>query len=98
LNIQFADGRTEPIPDVEPLMKPTRLGDITTYLLFPLSGLFLGGEFGLLTGTASARRTIVRDGESMKRIENAFRKFRAEVLRKEANQLDGGQSVLDKIF
>lgn len=51
-----------------------------------------------MTGSYSASRIVTRDPESKARIENAFRKFRAEVLRKEADRLDGGGSVLDKIF
>ena len=52
--------------------------------------MFFGGELGLLGGSAGARRTITSDPESRKRIETAFRKFRAEVLRKEAAELDRG--------
>ena len=81
-------------------MKPSTVGDVFAYLLFGSGGLFLGGETGLLTGTSSARRTIVRDPESRERIEKAFSKFRAEILRKEADSLDGGSkvgSVLDKL-
>jgi hypothetical protein len=33
-----------------------------------------------------------------KRVENAFRKFRADVLRKEADELDRADSVWDKMF
>lgn len=51
-----------------------------------------------MTGSYSAGRTITRDPEAKARIETAFRKFRADVLRKEANFLDGGGSVLDKLF
>ena len=90
---------TEAIPDITPLVKPSIFGDVAAYMLFGTGGLFLGGETGLLTGTGSARRTIAGDVESSKRIEAAFAKFRAEVLRKEADELDGGGkvgSVMDK--
>lgn len=96
--MQFADGRTEPIPDLEPLLRPSRWGDIATYTLFSISGLFLGGETGLLTGSASARRTVRKDPESKARIEKAFRKFRAEVLRKQADALEGSSSLKEKLF
>ena len=89
---------TEPIPDITPLLQPTTLGDIGTYLFFSAGGLFLGGETGLLTGSYSASRTLSRDSDSRHRIETAFRKFRADVLRKEAERLDGGGSVLDGMF
>lgn len=47
---------------------------------------------GLLGGGYSARRSITGDPESRKRIENAFRRFRADVLREEAKRLDGQAS------
>lgn len=96
--VQFADGRTEPVPDLEPLLRPSRWGDVATYTLFGISGLFLGGETGLLTGGISARRAVRRDPESRARIERAFRKFRAEVLRKEADALEGTSSLKERIF
>jgi hypothetical protein len=40
----------------------------------------------------------MKDAEARARIENAFRKFRADALRQEANKLDGGQSVFDKFL
>ncbi|KAK4694363.1 hypothetical protein P7C71_g3211, partial [Lecanoromycetidae sp. Uapishka_2] len=102
-HVRFADGRevveltvksyTEAIPNIAPLLKPTTLGDIATYFFFSAGGLFLGGESGLLTGSASASRTVSRDPESRARIEAAFKKFRADVLRKEADALDGGKGV-----
>jgi len=97
-HVQFADGRTEPIPDVTPLVQPTIWGDLAAYFLFTAGGLFVGGETGLLTGSISAGRTITRDPEARKRIEDAFRKFRADALRQEAAKLDGGKSVFDKFL
>lgn len=92
-HVKFLDGREEAIPDIAPLLKPTALGDVATYFFFSAGGLFLGGETGLLTGSGSASRTITRDPDSRARIEAAFRKFRADVLRKEADDLDGGKGV-----
>ncbi|CAF9905673.1 hypothetical protein IMSHALPRED_003922 [Imshaugia aleurites] len=92
-HVKFADGREEAIPDITPLVKPTTLGDIATYFFFSAGGLFLGGETGILTGSASASRSITRDPDSRTRIEAAFRRFRADVLRKEADDLDGGKGV-----
>lgn len=43
---------------------------------------------GLLTGSAAASRTITGDEESKARIESAFRRFKADVLRKEAESLE----------
>ena len=82
-----------PTSDLNRVLKPTTLGDVATYFFFGTGGLFLGGETGLLTGSASASRTISRDPESKARIEAAFRKFRADVLRKEADDLDGGKGI-----
>lgn len=67
-------------------------------MFFSAGGLFIGGETGLLTGTWSAKRTILQDPGSTARIETAFKKFRADVLRKEVDRLDGGASALDKLF
>ncbi|MCJ1475866.1 hypothetical protein MMC13_004530 [Lambiella insularis] len=88
----------EPIPDLTPLLKPTTLGDVAAYTFFAAGGLFLGGETGLLTGSYMASRTVAKDAASKARIETAFRRFRADVLRKEAERLDGGASVMGGIF
>ncbi len=88
----------EALPNIEPFLKPSTLGDVATYLFFSAGGLFIGGELGLLAGSFSAGRTISQDPESRSRIETAFRKLRADVLRKEADSLDGGASVIDKLF
>lgn len=53
---------------------------------------------GLAAGAASASRSISSDSESRQRIETAFRRFRADLLRKEADELDKGRSVWDKMF
>jgi len=42
-----------------------------------------------------AIRTINRDPEARERIETAFRRFRADVLRKEADALDKKEGVAD---
>ncbi|KAK8225548.1 hypothetical protein HDK77DRAFT_487632 [Phyllosticta capitalensis] len=97
-HVQFADGRLEPLPDINSMLKPSALGDTATILLFSAGGLFLGGELGMLTGTASARRTISQDPESMKRITSAFRRFRADALRKEAKWLDSEDSASTDIL
>jgi hypothetical protein len=55
-------------------------------------------EAGLLGGSASASRSVAKDPERRKRVETAFRKFRADVLRKEADALDRRQDVWDTMF
>lgn len=91
--MQSTDSNLEAIPNIIPLLKPSTLGDVATYFFFGAGGLFLGGETGLLTGSGSAAGTVSSDPESRARIETAFRKFRADVLRKEADTLDGGKGV-----
>ncbi|KII86216.1 hypothetical protein PLICRDRAFT_177796 [Plicaturopsis crispa FD-325 SS-3] len=94
-HLQFADGRTVPLPDTAELFSPP--SPTTTAIsgfLFGTAGLFLGGELGLWTGTGSARRTINRDFDTSRRIETAFRKFKADVLRKQAEDLDRGDGEL----
>jgi hypothetical protein len=63
-----------------------------------MGGLFVGGETGLLFGSMAAGRTITRDSVARARIERAYRKFRAETLRREADVLDGEESVVGEIF
>ncbi|EAW15350.1 uncharacterized protein ACLA_060170 [Aspergillus clavatus NRRL 1] len=96
--VVFADGRTETIPDITPLLKPTTFGDFATYFFAGAGGLFLGGELGFFAGAASGSRSITADPERRKRIETAFRKFRADVLRKEADELDRDKNIFDKMF
>lgn len=87
----------EAIPDITPYMQPSMAGDIATYGLLGLGSLFLGGETGFLIGSYFATKSISRDEESRKRIENAFRRYRADFLRKEADRLDGGAKIADMI-
>ena len=63
-----------------------------------MGGLFVGGETGLLFGSMAAGRTITRDSGARERIERTFRKFRAESLRREADGLDGGESIVGGLF
>ena len=78
-------------------LKPSTLGDVATYMFFGAGGLFIGGEGGLLTGSASAKRTINSDPEAKARIETAFRKFRADVLRQEADKIDEKGRITDML-
>lgn len=81
------------MPNLTSVLKPSTFGDVVIHLLLGTSGLFIGGEIGVLTGSSSVGRIIGRDPEGKARIEKAFRKFRADVLRKEADDLDGGKGV-----
>lgn len=94
-HVKFASGREEAIPDITPLLKPTTLGDLATYTFFAAGGIFIGGELGLLIGGFSAKRSISQDPETRQRIEKAFRSFRADVLRKQIEQLEGGKRQFD---
>ena len=87
--MRFLDGREEAIPDITPLLKPTVFGDIATYTLFAAGGIFAGGEIGLWLGGWRAKRGVEQgDPGGRGRIEAAFRRFRADVLRKEAEGLE----------
>jgi hypothetical protein len=87
----------EPIPDISAKLSPSRWGDAATYFFFSVGGLFLGGEIGLLTGTASASRTVTKDPESRERIEKAFKNYRIDVLKREIQQLQG-KSRFEEFF
>ncbi|KAI1381270.1 hypothetical protein F4677DRAFT_120757 [Hypoxylon crocopeplum] len=91
-HVIFADGRKEAIPDITPLMQPSRYGDIATYFFFGLGGTILGGELGFLLGTWSASRAISKDTARRRRIEAAYRRFKADYLRQEADLLESGAS------
>ncbi|KAI1330746.1 hypothetical protein F5Y16DRAFT_362557 [Xylariaceae sp. FL0255] len=93
-HVVFSNGRQEPVPDMTPYLRPTTFGDVATYFFFGLGGTILGGELGLLLGTWSASRTISRDPARKARIEKAYRLFKADVLRKEADQLEKGVAEL----
>lgn len=95
--IRFADGREESLPDITPLMRPSRLGDIATYTLLGAGGIFFGGETGLLTGTFRARQQIAQDSESRERIQNAFKRFQADALRTQANLLEQSARSSDSL-
>jgi len=71
-------------------MKPTFLSDAATYLAFGVFGSFLGGEMGLIAGSASAGRAITSDLASQRRIEDAFRKFQIDVLQRQIKKLESG--------
>lgn len=86
--MQSTDKSTEAIPDLTPMLQPSTLGDVATYLFFSAGGLFVGGELGLLTGGMGAKSTITSDPETKKRIETAFRRFRADVLKKQVKELE----------
>jgi hypothetical protein len=88
----------EPIPDISAQVSgPSRWGDAATYFFFSISGLFLGGELGLLSGTASASRTITKDPAARERIEKAFKNYRIDVLKREISALQG-KSRFEEFF
>lgn len=98
VEVRFADGRTEKIPDITAQVSgPSRWGDAAAYFFFSVGGLFLGGELGLLTGTASASRVITKDPESRARIEKAFKNYRIDVLQREIEALRG-KSRFEEFF
>jgi hypothetical protein len=83
----------EPIPDISAQVSgPSRWGDAATYFFFSISGLFLGGELGLLSG-----RTITKDPAARERIEKAFKNYRIDVLKREISALQG-KSRFEEFF
>lgn len=52
---------------------------------------------GLLSGTASASRTITKDPEAKERIEKAFKSYRVDVLKQEIKALEG-KSKFEQMF
>lgn len=58
-----------------------------------MGGLFLGGETGFLTGTSMAARRVRADAERRQRVEGAFRAFKIDVLRQQADALEKGAPV-----
>lgn len=97
VKVEFADGRTEPVPDITAQLAPSKWGDAATYFFFSLGGLFFGGELGFLTGTASASRMITKNPESRERIEKAFNKYKIDVMKQEIKNLEG-KSVFEKVL
>lgn len=87
----------EPIPDISDKLTPSRWGDFATYFLFSVGGLFLGGELGLITGTASASRTITKNPEARGRIEKAFKNYRIDVMKREIQSMEG-KSRFEEFF
>ena len=72
------------------------MSDAATYGAFGLGGLFLGGETGFLTGSASAATLVARDPERQKRIEHAFRRFQVDVMKREISLLEGEDKDADR--
>ncbi|KAI0001540.1 hypothetical protein F4779DRAFT_604138 [Xylariaceae sp. FL0662B] len=93
-HVRFADGRQVAVPDTTPLVQPSRYGDIASYFFYGLGGTVLGGELGLLEGNWLAARTICRDDDRRKRIETAYRRFRADYLKREAARLESEDAPL----
>jgi hypothetical protein len=89
--------RAEAIPDISAQLAPSKWGDAATYFFFSVAGLFLGGELGLITGTASATSTITRDPAAKDRIEKAFKNYRVDVLKREIKALEG-KSSFEQMF
>ncbi|KAF9738784.1 hypothetical protein PMIN06_010515 [Paraphaeosphaeria minitans] len=97
VEVRFADGRTQPIPDITDQLSPSKWSDAATYFFFSLGGLFLGGELGFFSGNASASRSIAKDPQAQERIEKAFKNYRIDVLKQEIKQLEG-KSTFGQIF
>lgn len=86
--LQFKDGHSVPFPDI--IQPPSTFHTLFTGFLFATAGIFIGGEIGLLTGSISAKGAITRDEASKKRIDAAFRRLKADVMRKQADMIEKG--------
>lgn len=86
-----------PIPDITKDLAPSKWSDAATFFFFSVGGLFLGGETGFLTGTASASRAIAADPGARSRIEKAFRNYQIDAMKQQVNILES-QSVPDPLF
>jgi hypothetical protein len=80
------------LPDIGNLLKPSPVADFAAYVFFSAGGLFIGGETGLLAGSWSARRSLTSDVERKARLERAVRRYRADVLRREVQKLEAGET------
>lgn len=87
----------EPVPDITAQLSPSKWGDAASYFFFSVGGLFLGGELGFVSGTASASRTITKDPQTKERIEKAFKNYRIDVMKQEIKQLEG-KSKFEEMF
>lgn len=81
------------VPDVTPRLAPSPVGDFAAYFFLGVGGLFLGGETGFLTGTSIAARRVRADAERRKRVEQAYRAFKIDLLRKQLKELEQGGAV-----
>ncbi|KAF2275120.1 uncharacterized protein EI97DRAFT_379714 [Westerdykella ornata] len=97
VEVKFADGRTAPVPDLTEQLAPSKWGDAATYFFFSLGGLFVGGELGFMSGTASASRTIAKDPQAKERIERAFKNYQVDVMKQQIKLLEGRPKI-DDIF
>ena len=61
----YADNYIETVPDNGPILMPSALGDMDTYIYLGIGSIFLGSETGLLTVTGSASRPSAK-------VETAF--------------------------
>lgn len=73
------------------LQPPSTFFTIFSGFFFATAGVFIGGELGLLTGGLSAKSTIGKDESSKKRIDAAFRRLKADVMRKQADLIEKGE-------
>lgn len=81
------------VPDVTSRLAPSPLGDFAAYFFLGMGGLFLGGETGFLTGTSIAARRVRADTDRRKRVEDAYRAFKIDLLRKQTKDLEQGGAV-----
>ena len=84
------------IPDVINRLKPIPLDSIAAYTLFPAGGIFLGEGSGLAMWSYLITRCIDKDPEGRDRIVKVYKSIRVDMLRKDADVLDGGRDELNE--
>ena len=52
----------------------------------------MGGDGGFLLGAGAAQRKVTSDPARLRRIDSAYRGFKADCLRKELAQVQGGNT------
>lgn len=81
------------------MLKPTRLGNVATYVSFAVAGYVFSDLLGTFLGARHGDIIVKRDPERFKRIETFYRKMQAEASRKEADILElGEESIIDKVL
>lgn len=87
------EGLMVDVPDMISRLASSPVGDLAAYFFLGMGGLFLGGVTSFLDGTSITARRLMADAETRKRLENAHRAFKIDVLRKQVKDLEQGGAL-----